>query len=445
MTTQKQIIVIGGGPAGIEAARAAARSGAAVTIVSSEAPGGRAGWHSLLPSKVWLNAADTVGLLDHKIGVDGSAQTSPTNIVARIKDVKASWNGRLATDLAALNVTIRSGMATFTGPQTIAIHDKDGNTEDTLTADAFIITSGSVPIFPPAMKPDGKRVIAPRFASVLGTLPQSMVVVGGGATGSEFAYLFNRAGLDVTWIVNEKGILPDFDPAAGQLLGDILAARGVNVVAGQQAQRIDRRDDGVEVVLADGSSHVAEMAFLAIGRKPDVGNLNLEAAGLTVENGTVAVDGYGRTATPHIYLAGDVTGTPMIANRAMAQAWTAGKHAAGAETPPFHENTVVAAIYSEPQVAQVGQWDTEAATVTLPFAANLKATLSPDAEGFVKLAYNQESGALLGAVAIGSHAADVLSPVAVALAAGLTIQQLGQLYVAHPTISELAFAAARQI
>ncbi len=443
----KKIVVLGGGPAGIEAAKAAAKAGADVTVVSNAPVGGRAGWHSLLPSKVWLTAADSLGLFAEadKLGMSGAAgQAEPTVILARIKAVKESWNGQQRAELEALNVKFVMGTAVFSDPHALTISNDDG--ESSLTADAFIVATGSVPVFPPTMKPNGKNILAPRFASALDSLPESVVVVGGGVTGTEFVYLFNRLGMDVTWVVNQSGVLPEFDSEAAQVLADAFAARGVRLVAGHAAERIDQVGGGVSVVTTSGETHLAAIAFLAIGRKPDTAALNLEAAGLTLEHGTATIDENGRSSVPHIYFVGDVTGKPMIANRATAQAWAACQHAAGQTPVPFSEGTVIAAAYSEPQVAQIGQLSGDGIeTVRVPFTASLKGLLLPQGDAFVKLAYETESGCLVGGTAVGDHAADVLAPVMVAIHAGMTIQDFAALYAANPTLSELAFMAARSV
>ena len=420
----KKIVVIGGGPAGIEAAKAAAKAGGEVTVVSNAPIGGRAGWHSLLPSKVWLTA------------VDETAPVDPAAVVAQIKTVKESWNGQQQAELEQLGVAVLRGTAVFSDPHTVTISNDDG--ESSLTADAFIVAAGSVPVFPPKMRPNGKNVLAPRFASALDSLPESVVVVGGGVTGTEFTYLFNRLGVDVTWVVDEAGVLPEFDADAGQLLTAELTARGVRLVHGHRATHIDQISGGVSVATANGQTHLAAVAFLAIGRKPDVAGLNLEATGAEMP--------------PHIYLVGDAAGAPMVANRAMAQARVAAQQAAGqtaTATPlnadtSFNKNRVITAVYSEPQVAQIGQLSGDGIeTVRVAYRASLKGHLLPPDEAFVKLAYGGENGRLTGAVAVGHQAADLLAPVMVAIHAGMTVQAFATLYAAHPTLSELTFAAAR--
>ncbi len=446
----RHIIVLGGGPAALEAARAAARRGARVTLVTEGAVGGRAGWHSLLPSKVWLHLAEmrlALGEASH-VGLGGKpgSPVAP-RVVARIREVARAWNGAREDALRALGVEVVEGVGAFVSSSEVAVRRPDGGEEVRLTADAVIVATGSVPIFPPAMRPDGRRVIAPRFASHLEALPRSVVVVGGGATGSEFAFLFNALGLDVTWVVDEQGVLPMFHPRAGQMLAQALSARGVRLVAGVRALAAEPSPDGVTVTLADGRRLEAEMAFIAVGRRPDTDRLALEAAGVAVrEDGAPAVDAFCRTNVPHIFAAGDVTGKPMIANRAMAQGYVAGTLAAGGSVPPVREEAVVFAIYTEPQVAQVGRLDGEnVQMLTVPFTESLKGAVVPGGDdGVFALAYSDADGRIVGGLAVGPHAADVLTPVAQAIAAGMTVADMALLFPAHPTLSEVAFAAARQ-
>lgn len=448
----RRIVVVGGGPAGIEAAAAAARAGAAVTLVSEGPIGGRAGWDSLIPSKVWIGGADLVEEIQ-LAGVGGVAELpaprlEPAALLARIREVARSWSAQEARRLAELGVTTVTGIGTFTGAGSLSVRSGEGPAQTVHEADAVILATGSVPRFPPAMRPDGKRVLAPRFASSLEALPPDIVVVGGGATGSEFASLFSRLGVRVRWQVAAPGVLPMFAPAAGQNLAAALAGRGVEVHIGAPAERIEHTEDGVVVITADGAQTRGSMAFLAIGRTPDHSRLDLAAAGLSVgPDGRLAVDGYGRTAVPSIYAVGDAAGGPMLANRAMAQAWVAGRHAAGLPTAPYRPETVVHAVYTDPEVAQVGEiagLPGALQTVRIPFAAGLKAHLMADSEGWVELAYEPASGLVRGGVAVGPHAADVLAPVALALQLSATMEQLGTVFGAHPARTELAFIAARR-
>ena len=442
----KQVIIIGSGPAGIEAARAAAKAGGTVTLVSEGPVGGRSGWHSLLPSKVWLSAADTAGLLVESPFAASQEKPTPATILTHLQQIKQQWNGQQAEALAKLGVKIVNGVATFTAVNTVVVNNGDGQPITTLTGDAIILATGSVPFFPPNLKPDGKKVIAPRFFSGLKALPGSIAVIGAGATGTEAVYLFNRLGLQVTWIVDQFGVLPDYPAAAGELIADILVKRGVMLVQGTLADHFEEEGDDIAVVLADGRRLAAALVFVAIGRTSDLGRLNLDAAGLSLAGRQFPeIDPFCQTRVPGIYAVGDAAGPTMVANRAMAMGRVAGLHAAGAAVAPYKPNTVVAAVYSEPQVAQVGVAaadDGSIQTVQLGFDAAMKAHLLGEREGFVELAYDA-ARKVVGGTAVGPHAGDVLAPVALAIQVGASLDDLATIFAAHPTLSELAFAAAR--
>ncbi|MCB8959333.1 MAG: NAD(P)/FAD-dependent oxidoreductase [Ardenticatenales bacterium] len=439
----KHVIVIGGGPAGIEAARAAAQAGAKVSLISEGPVGGRAGWHSLLPSKAWLAAADAAGQQQEGPFASGGASPAPGAILPWLQTLKETWSSQQVAELKALGVTIVSGVAALTGPNSVVVADGEGQETARLTGDALIIATGSVPFFPPNLRPNGKTVIAPRFMSALGALPASVAVIGAGATGVEAVYLFNRLGIPVTWIVDKFGVLPAYPAPAGELLAEILVRRGVRLVRVEAADHIAETADGIAVVMADGSREAAALAFVAIGRTADLGRLNLAAAGLEVAAGQFpAVDSFCQTGVAGVYAVGDAAGGPMVANRATAMARVAGRHAAGAAVAPYKPEAVVAAIYSDPQVAQVGR-PGEGKTTRVNYGAGLKAHLLAETEGFVELSYD-ETGRILGGVAVGAHAGDVLAPVALAIQVGANMADLAAVYAAHPTLSELAFAAARQ-
>lgn len=434
----KKVIVIGGGPAGIEAATAAATVGADVTLISEEKVGGRAGWHSLLPSKVWLNAAD------HLTRSAPGQQLNFSQILAEIQTVKESWYRQQMATLERLSVKIIYGTAKFNTPHQITVDYKTDQGSGLLEADAFIVATGSVPIFPPNLKPDGQRVIAPRFASQLDSLPEKVIVIGAGATGCEFTYLFNRLGADVTWIVDQYGVLPKSDPAASQFLTDVLVSRGVNLVAGHLADHLEKADDQVTVVLANGERHTAGLVFIAIGRKPDLERVDLKSIQLGL-NGVPITDSFGQTVRSSIYLVGDAAGhMPLVANRAMAEAWVAGQYAAGRKPAYFNPTTVIKAVYTDPQVAEVGPITDEGLHHSqVSFGATLKTHLTSETDGFVKLFYDDQRR-VRGGVAVGPQAADVLAPVALAIQTEATLDDLAVVYAAHPTITELAFMAARQ-
>jgi dihydrolipoamide dehydrogenase len=450
----KHIVVIGAGVAGISAAQAAAGAGARVTVVAGNEPaGGRATWHSLLPSKVLLTVADSLGQARRfsTLGLTAAGEAPDMPATARrIRDLSESWSRTQSAQLSRLGVRLLEGTATFAGHGELHV-SKDGGAPAALAADAIIVATGSIPTFPPDLKPDGKRIIAPRFIRKLERLPASLVVVGAGVTGAEFVYAFNRLGVAVSWVVDEYGVLPTFDREAAAFLVKTLESRGVVRHDGVAAASVASGDDVVKVTLRDGRTISAEMAFLALGRRPDVAALNLENAGLHVDpRRGVEVDEFCCSAVRHVYAAGDATGMPLTANKAMAQGWIAGRHAAGAASPPYHPGTIVEAVYTDPEVAQIGLLETQAAAqghalrvLHLDHGMNLKAVLAGEPEGFMKLVVDAGDGTVLGAAAVGTHAADVLAPLALGIRLKARVDDLVSLFPAHPGLGEIAFAAAR--
>ena len=368
-------------------------------------------------------------------------------VLGRVQAIAQASSQAQVDELNALGVCLVQGTASFETAQHIAVRDAEGEAWTGLEGDAVILATGSNPVFLPMLKPDGKRIIAPRHVVGLSAVPDEVIVVGSGATGSETTYLFNRLGRRVTWIVGRHGVLPSFAGGAGAALADILARRGVTLVQGQRAEQAVVDGDGVTVTTTDGATYRAGLVFLAIGRRPDLAPLGLDRVGLQPNAaGALVTDALGRTAVPPIYAVGDTTGAPMLANKAAAQAFVAGRHAAGAEVRPFEPETVVYAIYTDPQVAQVGALNNgegRLAHARLPYAAALKARIVHADEGFVEVAYDPGTRRLAGAVAVGRYAADVLAPVALALHLKATLDDLAYVWGGHPTLSELVFMAAR--
>ncbi|MBN2303379.1 MAG: NAD(P)/FAD-dependent oxidoreductase [Anaerolineae bacterium] len=444
------LVIIGAGPAGITAALEAARLGADVTLIEREYVGGRANWHSLLPSKVWLSAADRLSWRHEDVGF--GLPTSPELVdyralTAHIAVLSKRMGRRYYEQLEAVGVTIRVGAASFVDPRHILVQtDLD---EHTLPADVVIIATGSGPIFLPQVKPDGQRIIAPRLMGKFTQLPKSMAVIGAGATGAEFAYLFCRLGARVEWITDLPEILPRSDADIKGKLAGILAAQGVTIHTNSPVSAAENTGEAVTITLADGRTLETAMAFLAIGRHPSTDGLNLEAVGLDGSGG-LAVDAFGQTAAAGIYAAGDITGPPMTANKGIAQGYIAARHALGAAVKAYRADTVVEAVYTAPQIAQVGLTEADAAAQSRPvrvirrdYGDNLKAHLEGEPGGFLKLLVDPDSEAILGGAAVGAHAADVIAPVAVALAHDLTLADLRPVYAGYPTFGELAFDAAR--
>jgi dihydrolipoamide dehydrogenase len=447
-----KLIVVGGGPAGITAALEAAARGAQVTLVSAEAIGGRANWHSLVPSKVYLTAADHLGESHHypDLGLRGaSPEPDLAALRSRIADQARAWSGHHEHQLRQHGVTVIAGKASFVDSQYIRV-DREGAAMQTLAFDRAVIATGSEPIFLPQIKPDGNRILAPRLAGKLAEWPRHMIIIGGGVTGAEFTYFFNRMGYPVTWVTDLAILLPRTDRDLSDALEQALQARGVTILKSAPVQSVMAEDDGVVATLKDGRSLAGSHAFIAMGRRPDTAGLNLEAASIAYTAQGIHVDAFCQTSQPHIYAAGDVAGAPYIANRGQAQARVAARHALGVATPPFRAEAIIEAIYTSPQLAQLGLTEFEAAhqghTVKVyraEYGDALKPRLSGDAMGFIKLLVDPQEGRILGGAALGERAAEVLGAIAVAMVGGVKIDTLATLFPAYPTLTELVGIAVR--
>lgn len=442
MTNHTRILIIGGGPAGLQAALAAAGQGRRVTIVSETPPGGRAAWQTLLPSKMWLQAGWK------------RAPATLEDMRARYEAVAGTWQRQIMQDLEHAGVEIVLGTAVFRGPYEVEIRPPEGGYSESLTADTIIIAVGAVPYVPPGLQPDGERVLSPHMIWKLRELPRSMVVIGAGGPATEYVDAFSRLGVQITWVTGPTSVLSAFPIDAGQFIAGVMQRRGVKVVSGIMAREIERLEtDGkpcVRVHAVNGSTFEADMAFVAIGLRPDLDRLNLAAAGLKVgSSGGMATDPFHRTALPHIYIVGDAA-SPLSANISIAQGRLAGWHAVGLPVEPLRLENAVMAIYTDPQVAIVGRMSDRTAMlhkVRVSFNACLRAHLMPtplssEEFGFLEIAYDNERR-ITGALAVCPEAAEVLAPLAVAIRGGMTIDALGDVYPAHPTFSELAILAAR--
>jgi dihydrolipoamide dehydrogenase len=447
-----RICVIGGGPAGIGAALEAAMLGAEASLISTEDVGGRATWHSLVPSKVCLTAADHLAEAAHfgDLGLQGAPPTVDLGrLMERIAAQAADWSRRQARLLEDRGVRLLAGTARFRTADTIGLSRTD-EPDRVVAFDKAIIATGSIPIFLPTIKPDVPRILAPRAIGKLDAWPSTMIVIGGGVTGAEFASFFAAVGARVVWITDQDQMLPRSDRDLSAALERSFAARGVGILKNAPVAAVRREDDGVAVQLRDGSVLNGSHAFIAIGRRPDTDALGLEAADVAHGPDGIGVDVYCRTGRPNIYAAGDVTGPPFVANRGLAQARVAARHACGIAVAPFREYAVIEATYTSPQVAQVGVGETQAATTErrvrvfrAAYDQALKPRLGGTAHGFVKILADARDGRIVGGGAFGERAAEVLAPVAVAIAGALAVEDLAAVFPAYPTLAELIGIAVR--
>lgn len=458
MSDTRAVVVIGGGPAAVSAATEAARQGAGVTLVSDEPIGGRSTHASLVPSKVLLHL-----VAERRVRkVSGALDEGDlAHVVSEMARIAAREGERLGRRLEDAGVAVVRGLARFVAADAIEIA-REGKPARQERFDAAVIATGSVPFFPAgffgdAARPDGERIIAPRHLRTLASLPKTMLVIGGGATGAEAAYAFRELGVEVTWVLDEYGILPGFDRELADSLGDVLMERGIKIVHGKPVQKVERREDRVVATLEGDRTYSAERAFVAVGRRADTARSSLDAAGVLLDSrtGAVIVDEALRSSVPAILACGDAAGAPFVASKASIEGWMAGRRAAGREAPSAMRQSYVETVYTEPELAIVGLTPQRATFAkrdidvrTVAFDESVKGALhgvgtEPHARGTMRVVCDPETGEVLGGSAIGPHAAEALAPIAVALRARMKLDELGASGMASPTFGELAGIGGR--
>ncbi|MBN1540747.1 NAD(P)/FAD-dependent oxidoreductase [candidate division KSB1 bacterium] len=442
------IAVIGAGPAGLAAAKTAARLGARVALIDPEPPGGRALWHSLVPSKCWLAAAEALEQVQRadELGID--VQEFEIDVAKILNNIQTAQIWQMQQDsreLQKIGVEVVPGLARFVGERRLLVTPENEESFE-LKVDGAIVATGSIPIFPSELKPDGKRIIAPRFLGKLERLPKKIAVIGAGVSGCEVAWLFNRLGCRVKVFSDLPYLLPHIDPQVSAALEHTLADQGVAFAKEQPVVRLSSDNRRVTLSCLDGSMEFVDMAFVAIGRRADLAQLDLDVLDgqLVDAQQALAVDEFACTALPWLFAAGDATGAPMHANRASVQGRVAAHNLVLGCKEVFHSEWIVEAVYTEPQVAQVGltlkhanQQGIEVEAREVEYSSILKTVVNRQQEGWLRLFLEPHSQKVLGATAIGAHAADLMTTVAMALRAGLSVNALSQVAAANPTISEL--------
>jgi dihydrolipoamide dehydrogenase len=284
-------------------------------------------------------------------------------------------------------------------------------------------------------------------------MPSHVVVIGSGVTGVEFVHMFESMGADVTLVVSRQQVLPAKDPEVAAALEEDFLRRGVKLFKGARAESIVRNGDEVVVKCDDGRVAYGSHALLAIGSLPNSEGLNLEAAGVEIDGGYVPVDNHMQSNVPHIYAAGDLSGRLPLSSVATMQGRKIAEHAMG-----MHSHTkdreidydkAASAIFTEPEVADVGIAEVDAfaegrkvRVTKVPFATNAKALINDDPRGFVKIISDPATGVVLGGSIVGRHAAELISVLAVAVTNNLTVTDIHESLLVHPTLGEALSEAA---
>jgi len=459
-----RIAIIGGGPAGYEAALVAAELGATVTLIEDAGLGGACVLYDCVPSKTLIATSEKVtamrdsAALGVSCGVGNEVVVDLAQVNERVRTLAASQSADIQRKLLARGVILLAGRAAFAASQagrtfSIEARDHSGIITGTIEADVVLLATGGTPRVLAGAEPDGERVLSWRDVYNLTELPSHLIVVGSGVTGAEFASAYTEMGVPVTLVSSREKVLPGEDPDAADVIEKVFTERGGTLMKQARAQTVSKSADGVVVELVDGRSVDGSHVLMCVGSVPNTTDLGLEHVGLTTnDHGFIDVDRVSRTHVRGIYAAGDCTGLFLLASVAAMQGRIAMWHALGEAVQPIRLKTVAANVFTHPEIATVGighdavtSGEVPARTVMLPLAGNARAKMQGVADGFVKMYCRQATGVVIGGAVVAPAASELIEPIAIAVQNGLTVSELAASFTVYPSMSGSITEAARQL
>ncbi len=451
-----RIAILGGGPAGYEAALVAVELGAEVTLVERDGIGGACVLTDCVPSKTLVSSAEVRTSVDGADALGLSCSQQPVDakrLNRRIVELARAQSEDIRSRLIREGVDVIAGRARLLNHTMISIRRSGESSEDHREADAILLATGATPRVIPGSEPDGERILDWRQLYDLQEMPEHLIVIGSGVTGAEFASAYRALGCDVTLISSRDRVLPGEDADAAEVLEEVFKRRGIEVLQRSRAAAVRRIGNGVGVELTDGRMVSGSHALIAVGSVPDTEDLGLREAGVRVRlSGHIEVDKVSRTSLPGVYAAGDCTGVLPLASVAAMQGRIAMWHALGEAVAPLRLMTVAANVFTDPEIATVGvsqqqvdQGRVAADVIKLPLATNARAKMNGLRDGFVKFFTRRGVGTVLGGVVVAPRASELILPVSMAVQHALTVDQLAHTFAIYPSLSGSLTEAARQL
>ena len=447
--TDYDVAVIGSGPGGYPAAIRAAQLGLSTVCIEREFLGGICLNLGCIPSKALLRNAEVLSTVRNasEYGIEVSGVTANYAVgVARSRKVVERLTKGVASLFRRDGVAYVEGNATITGPREVSV---DG---ERIGCQNIIIATGARPALPPPLAADGEMVVTYREVIVDEQVPGRVVIVGGGATGIEFAYLYNVYGAQVTLVEFLPRILPKEDEEISQALSRALGSQGIRLLTGASVTAVAVQDGTARVTIAASDETLeleADRVLVAAGITPNTDGLGVENAGGTLERGFIRVDDRLRVNGENVYAVGDVNGRLPLAHVAHAEGVYAAEHIGGLNPPALDYPGMPRATYCNPQVASIGLTESEAREQgypikvgKFPFLANGKALAVGHREGFAKIVADSSTGELLGAHLIGHEVTELLGELSMARLLDGTDVEIGRLVNVHPSMSEAVKEAA---
>lgn len=444
------LIVVGAGPGGYVAAIRAAQLGLKTAIVEREHLGGVCLNWGCIPTKTLLRSAEVKHLIDNaeEFGIKvGKPEVMLDKVVERSRKVSSQLAGGIKHLMKKNKVTVFDGHGTLKGKGALSVKLNDGKTED-LKAMNIIIATGARARTMPHLEADGEIVWTARHAMVPKAMPKSLVIVGSGAIGIEFASFYNTMGVDVTVIEMIDRILPQEDPEISGLALKAFEKQGMKFKLSSTVEKLEKTKAGAKVtVKTPKGTEVLEASnvILAIGIIGNTENLGLENTKAKVEKNQIHTNEWCETAEPGLYAIGDVAGAPWLAHKASHEAIICVEKIAGLkDVHPLDKSKIPGCTYSLPQVASIGMTEEKAKAAgfdikvgRFPYVGNGKAIALGDAEGLVKTIFNAKTGELLGAHMIGAEVTELIQGFGIAKTLETTEAELMHTVFPHPTLSEM--------
>ncbi|KAF0145017.1 MAG: dihydrolipoamide dehydrogenase [Nitrospirae bacterium] len=450
-----RVAILGAGPGGYVAALKLAQLGAEVTVIESTEVGGTCLNWGCIPTKTLLASSEIYAKTKEleSFGIDATGAISPNmqKIIERKSKVVSTQVKGIRGLFKSWGVTLKEGKGAFISSKEIKVTLKD-STEETITADVFIIATGSRPAQIPTFPFDGKNIISSTEALELREIPKSLLIVGAGVIGCEFACIYSELGSEITIVELLPRAVSTEDEAVSKLLEKELKKKKIKLITEIKVEKVEVKDDGVHVFLSNGKELIAEKVLVSIGRAFNTNGIGLENAGVsTGPRKEIPVNEKLQTNVPHIYAIGDVTGGILLAHVASKQGLIAAENIMGADKK-FDYSVVPAAIFTSPEIGSVGLREHQAkekgldyTTGEFQFRALGKAHAMGEISGFIKIIAEKKSDKILGAHIIGPHASDLIHEFAVAMHGGLTVKDIAETIHAHPTLSEGLMEAAEDV
>jgi dihydrolipoamide dehydrogenase len=461
--TTFDVTVIGAGPGGYVAAIRAAQVGLRTAIVEKDKDlGGTCLLRGCIPTKELLHSAHVYELIsdaaEFGVSVEGVKFNFDAIMNRKNKIVRGLSKG-VEYLMKKNKITVFKGTGRLSGQGRVTVTGADGASQEVATRHVIIAT-GSAPRLLPNLEVSAPQIVTSDELLEIKAVPKSMIVLGAGAVGVEFASVFKRYGSEVTIVELLPRIVPVEDEEVSAELQKAFRKRGIKVLTGTrfESARILNEAGGpeVEITCTEGEGKTltlrAETLLVAIGRRPYTDGLGLEGTQVEIERGYIKVDEYMRTREPNVYAIGDVVPTPWLAHVASKEGCVAAEHIAGRNPTPLNYNHVPNCTYCEPEIGSVGLSEAKAKEQghqvkvgRFPFSALAKAKIIGETEGFVKVVTETKYDEVLGVHIIGPHATDLLAEACVALGLEATAEELGRIMHAHPTLSESVMEAAEDV